>query len=218
MSFATPRSLRWEGSSSSSKLTCFLEPLPYTHCSQLPKGIRRILHHPRSTEQEKKRWREWWLGGEVTGVSSLEVVVGEGALLGPSPLSRRDPLGGASPWATGLARAGRAGRAARKNFPSWSATLRGRPPLPRPQVAPLPGRPQPPLACLAPRTRASGRRMPAEPQHPHAPRCILWSQRSAPPPAAGVLAAGVQAPGLGAPLCCPWRPRMSRAEPSPAGR
>lgn len=67
-----------------------------------PKGIRRILHGPRYTVKEKTRWRERWLGGEVTRVPSLAWGGRRGrGLLGPSPLSGGDPRGGASPWATG---------------------------------------------------------------------------------------------------------------------
>lgn len=41
-------------------------------------GIRIIIHGPRSTVREKKGWREWWLGEQVTGVPSLAWVAVSG--------------------------------------------------------------------------------------------------------------------------------------------
>lgn len=210
------RSPRWEAVPLAPNMPAF-RTTPIYPLLSAPTGIRSIPP-PEVHRGREERWRGWRLGGEVTGVSSLEVVVGEAGCSAPLDQAAGILSGAPHRGRQEPARAGRAGRAARKNFLSWSATLRGRPPLPRPQVAPLAGRLQPPLPRLAPRTPASGRRVPAAPQHPHAPRRVLGFQRSAPPPAAGVLAAGVQAPGLRAPLCCPWRPRTPRAESSPAGR
>ena len=99
MSFATPAARDGKAALLAPNSPAFRTTSIYPLLSA-PTGIRSIPP-PEVHREREERWREWRLGGEVTGVSSLEVVVGEGGRLGPSPLSGRDPLGGASPWATG---------------------------------------------------------------------------------------------------------------------
>lgn len=68
-----------------------------------PKGIRRILHGPRSTVKRRKRGKGdgGWEERSPGSPSWLGVVEGAANLLVSSLLSRGDPCRGASLWATG---------------------------------------------------------------------------------------------------------------------
>lgn len=192
-----------------------------------PKGIRRILHGPRSTVKRRKRGKGdgGWEERSPGSLSWLGVVEGAATLLFSSLLSRGDPRRGASLWATGT----RLGKdmlesLQAKTFRPLAATLQERPPFRRPQVVPLPAQPpaprpgpsepgsEPPGAGGGGGSAASPRQGARQPPVPGTQRC---SGRAAPPRRAGAELRRLSAASGGGASSEPSRAGAGRRAPAP---